>query len=778
MISFLGKGFFYFLFFVIINSVECQSIADKILGEEESELDFDAEVQKELQQTNIKLAEIKKELLECYKKVQRLYESGANEEEFGDLLQQINILKKERASYENNWKEKASPGAQESYGLWNQPETTIGQLVVDYGAQEYVYMMSQEISEMKLTICSHIPVPIESWGNMLEIILEQNGIGVERLNSFLCRLYLLECCDAKIQYVTNRRSDLKLFPSNVRVCFLLSPVISDSLSIVKFLEKFSSLNKTSLHLVNRDILIVSEAARLIELLKLYDFVQAHHSEQEYKIVTLRKIDIEDMQVILQSMFANKPLLRDTKGGFSENGLNVVGLKSISNTLLLVGTKAEIARAEELIQEIEEHIDDSKEKVIFWYIAKHSKAEELSGVLSKAYDMMISSGISANVDTISKKTIKSGQSKSSKSGKSDAELVVNPKPVSSSKMKASLKNEPNDHFITDAKTGAIIMVVEQEMLPKLKQLIKKLDVPKKMVRIEVLLFEKRINDSNRFGINLLKLGTGSSLSDRTNLNFNATKNSTQAQGLLQFLIARTKRGNAPSYDLAYNFLISQDDIHINANPSLITVNQTPASIHLVDEMSINTGAVEVSSGNDTFVKDAYERKQYGITINMTPTIHSVQEDDEDSNTDFITLQMKINFDTNGKSTPANSRPDIFRREIENEVRIADGQSVILGGLRQKSIKDSRESIPFLGEIPGVGKFFSRSEMADLNTEMFIFITPKIIKDPIEELEQVKREEMQKRMGDIPEFLKCLESARNYRKRRLFASGMRMLFDLNE
>ena len=50
-----------------------------------------------------------------------------------------------------------------------------------------------------------------------------------------------------------------------------------------------------------------------------------------------------------------------------------------------------------------------------------------------------------------------------------------------------------------------MVVEADILPKIKELIRKLDVSKRMVQIEALLFERRVHKQNNFGLNLLKIG---------------------------------------------------------------------------------------------------------------------------------------------------------------------------------------------------------------------------------------------------------------------------------
>jgi len=210
------------------------------------------------------------------------------------------------------------------------------------------------------------------------------------------------------------------------------------------------------------------------------------------------------------------------------------------------------------------------------------------------------------------------------------------------------------------------------------------------------------------------------------------------------------------------MLGQEDVQINASPSVTTINQTPAIIAIVEEISIDAGA-------DSKKNQIYNRAQYGIKIQITPTINM---DEGDQNDDFITLDTDITFDTTKKNT--NDRPDVTRRHITNHVRIADGQTVILGGLRRKNSQDSKDSIPFLGEIPGIGKLFSHTEMHDNSTEMFVFITPKIISDPIEDAQRLRREELKKRPGDVPEFLHELVEAQNREKRRLFEGSLTALF----
>ena len=61
-------------------------------------------------------------------------------------------------------------------------------------------------------------------------------------------------------------------------------------------------------------------------------------------------------------------------------------------------------------------------------------------------------------------------------------------------------------------------------------------------------------------------------------------------------------------------------------------------------------------------------------------------------------------------------------------------------------------------------------------MFVFITPRIIRDPVEDLRRIRQDEYQKRPGDVPEFLRCLDEAKEQEHKRLFSDSLKVLFDM--
>lgn len=824
-----AKGSIFIFLVVLPFFGSAQTIAEKKSGFTEESQEMTPEMHKHLLEINRELKNSQEELNRLYSQVDELYEEGADPDSFFNLLERINEIRKNNLSLENSWRNlSVQVGQAESYALWHQPETTIGQLVMDYGSQDYVYLLSPEIATMKLSVDSNLLIPRASWGEMLDLILVQNGIGYKQLNPYLRQLFLLKDNKSGIRLITNNRKDLDLFSPDTRVCFVLTPEPAEVRRAWLFLDKFVNPNSTVLQMVGRDILIIGQVAELQDLLKLYDFVATNKGDKEYKVFPVTRVDVEEMARILSAIFdqsygsqpikmPSNPNERDRGSRLKPtpmplptppasqqehsdvNGIKIIPLGNIAKALFLVGTKEEIRKAEQIIRQVESQVGEAKEKVIYWYTTKHSDPEELAEVLHKIYLLMIRTGIAfrpdfphggpppgfippplplPTVDAIADEIISREidmlpSELYQTSYYQQGNYIVNPSPVEPRATRTPTTNTYRDNFLVDPKTGSIAMVIEADVLPKIKDLIKKLDVAKRMVQIEALLFERRINKQNNFGLNLLRIGDCATQTAATCLSWNDPL--TIPSGILDFMTSGKKTCGLPAYDVAYRFLMTQDDIQINASPSVVAINQTPATIAIVEEISINTGIFNVETAKGNTLERAFTRAQYGITISITPTIHITSENFEEDvdEPNYVTLETDITFDTiQGGLNP--ERPDVIRRHITNDVRIPDGQTVILGGLRRKNTDDFKESIPFLGDVPGIGKLFSMRELQDSETEMFIFLTPTIIFDPLDDFERIKCEEMRRRPGDIPEFLCRLVAARDFEKNRVLAGSMRILF----
>lgn len=761
-----------------------QSIEEKKLQAKQAQTQANS-MEVFLNNLNNELKDLRLNLQNQYQKVYELQKQKADSEEYQELLNTVNLLKIKIKDKENLWRQESLEEikrGEESYGFWDQEETTLSQLVMEYGSSDYLYVIPPEMLSMKLNMHSSMPVPRESWSELLEIILAQNGIGVKQLNTFARQLYILKQDLIAVSAITSNLEDLEKIPSNSRMIFVFSPPPEQVKSVSYFFERFRDPKRTFIYQVGFKVAIVSMKEEIEKLISLYDAVWEKESEKVTKVIPLKKMTPNDMDKILKSYFGD---LSDKNRLAMPRGADDLSIMTLSHeaSIVLVGMKDMVSKAEEVILETEEQITNPCEMTVYWYTCRHSDPVDVANVLERVYLSLIFSGTEAGEKELMERDFPplgpdlglEFPQPAYTYGPQAPPLTVNAPSVIPGTISDQKKKTNNFNFIPYVKTGSIMMVVRRDTLEKIKDLLKKLDVPKKMVHMEVLLFEKVIKNKNNFGLNVLKLGSFASGIRQTGLQYDAHPGN-PAKGILQFLITRPKSSSFPAFDIAYNFLMAQEDIRINASPSVTTVNQVPAKVSIVEELSVNNGAapIDMGSGGITF-ENSFTRNQYGINIVMTPTIHEPSLGDLDERR-FITLETHVNFDT--INSDINDRPKVNRRSVENQVRVLDGETIILGGLRKKTGEDNTEKIPFLGEIPGIAKLFGTSRLTDELTEMIIFITPRVLEDTKTEMDKFRYEELKKRPGDLPEFLERTLEARKNEKRKLFENSFKLLFGNND
>ena len=728
---------------------------------------------------------LKKQLHEKFEKAALLSKREADEMEYKGILDEVKEIKSQIGSLEEQWRSASihqSSLSDEPYALWDIGEATLSQLIMEYGASDHLYIIPQELGGMKISLFSSVPLPRESWSEMIEMILSQNGVGIRKLNSFAKQLYILKLDPSMIEGIVSREQDLQRFTNYSRLFFVFSPPPEQLKSVQMFFEKFSDPKQTIIQSIGSKIALVSTKDALERLMGLYHAVWEKERGKLVRLINLTKVNTQEAEKVLKAVFADQGIRG--RAPYYSSGVDELTTLSLPQGLVLVGEADIVERGERILADLEGQLEDPGEKLIYWYSCKHSNPEDIASVLEKVYNSLTNCNLEKRNENLAPPPAPllpavppPNESGLPSPSYPPANAAFNPVlPATAPFIQPGLvdKNQKTafGNFIVDTKTTSILMVVKREELPKIKALIKKLDVPKRMVQLDVLLVEKRLTDRKQVGINLLQIGSSASGTTQNAISFD-NKDVALNKGSLSFMFSRPS-GKAPAFDLTYNFLMAQEDIRINANPSVLAINQTPAQISIVEEISINNGAipVQLNTAGQVTVEKSYTRAQYGITINLTPTIHFSEDTDE--HLGFVSLETNLEFDTTQASI--DDRPPVSRRHIENQVCVADGETVILGGLRKKIEEDHRDKIPFLGDLPGIGKLFGLTKMMDTTTETFIFITPHIIHNPVDDLRRIRQSEYQKRAGDIPEFLHLLDEAKKSQRQNLFDNSLKMLLDM--
>ncbi len=747
-----------------------------------------------------RLSATREELYEKYDTSRKLIDESASDDEYLDLLEEINLIRADLDNLEKAWRKhqtKEILSETESYGIWQHDETSVSELVMEYGSTEYLYIIPPEIAAQKLHVHSALMIPRESWAYLLETVFKHNGIGIKEINPYTRQLYVLKQDNISFSSILTTKDQLQLFDKRERIAYLFSPGVDHLKQAFYFIERFRDPKSTFVYQVGTKIAMVGFQEDIGRLLVLCENVWESGEQKTVRVVTSTKIQAEEIVKLLKSYFGslsdpNRSMIT-LKGG---HDLSVTPI-SREGGVVLIGAKSLVDKAEMIIQQIEAQVSDPSELTVFWHTCSHSNPTELSEILERVYTSLIHSTMEVSVEMavpqIPRDPLFSSGFDDDDDDIEDVDLSA-PYARQIEMMKARSARKKRDkqqkaideicdeklkpvNFIPYPSTGSILMVIRKDMVGKIKEVIKRLDIPKKMVEIEVLLVERRLKNTSRSGINILRLGSSADNVNKLGAQYHGD-GVNASKGLFEFIYSGVKNANFPAIDLSYNFLLSQEDIRVTAAPSIITTNQSPALIAVTDQISINNGASPVETNKGFVFKDSYERADFGITIKLTPTIHEPEIGDLDEQV-FVTLENDISFETINKVDGHHSnKPDVHKRQVKNQVRIADGQTVILGGLKNKTQEDKNDKIPFLGEIPGFGKLFGTNILSDSSGEMFIFIKPRVIHDPKHDLVLLREEKLKGRPGDSQLFLDKISEARKKSRGRIFKRSLDLVIGVRE
>ena len=168
------------------------------------------------------------------------------------------------------------------------------------------------------------------------------------------------------------------------------------------------------------------------------------------------------------------------------------------------------------------------------------------------------------------------------------------------------------------------------------------------------------------------------------------------------------------DLELTALEAEGRGEIVSTPRVITANQKEATIKQGVEIPYQQSA---SSGATTI-----QFKEAVLELTVTPQITP------DNN---IIMDLKVHKDSVGDIISTGGLggtvPSIDTRSVETQVLVADGQTVVLGGIYETERRETINKVPFLGDIPVLGAAFRSKQRVDNKAELLIFVTPRILEE---------------------------------------------------
>jgi len=317
----------------------------------------------------------------------------------------------------------------------------------------------------------------------------------------------------------------------------------------------------------------------------------------------------------------------------------------------------------------------------------------------------------------------------------------------SDLAALLKSEANKllsergSVTIDERTNTLLIQDTAAKLSEIRELMSKLDIPVRQVLIE----SRIVIANNDFAKDLgVKLGVGYA---ENTLEHNVVIGGGLPGGLVntegvgspgltqggavggaQSLMVNLPQTLAAGSGGAVNFLIGKVGSYllnlelsamqqegkgeIISSPRVITSDQNKATI----KQGVEIPYQEASSSGATTVSFKEAVLQLEVTPHITPD-------------DRVIMDLKVNKDNPDFTRAVLGVPPVDTRELETSVLVDNGETVVLGGVFERTKSTNTARVPFFGDLPTVGALFRQEQNQDENSELLIFVTPKILKDTL-------------------------------------------------
>jgi type IV pilus assembly protein PilQ len=277
------------------------------------------------------------------------------------------------------------------------------------------------------------------------------------------------------------------------------------------------------------------------------------------------------------------------------------------------------------------------------------------------------------------------------------------------------------ILSDERTNSLLVIGTGEDIAKIKNAVKAIDVPAPQVVIEVKLVEMSTRASRslggEFGFGGSKFGVSNNVGDAS-----VTSNGQPTAGIPSnpggTSITFSAMGNITSnLNARINALVRNGQAKVLANPRIATQDSQEATINIVNKVPIIKTNFQGGNGGAAVATETVEFKDIGETLKIKPRI--------DYN-GFVTMDIEPTISVRGKDVLVNRNtvPEINERSLKTKMRVADGETVVIGGLIRRNTTESTTKMPILGDIPILGFMFKQHATDFEETEVLIMVTPHI------------------------------------------------------
>ncbi|MEM1355152.1 MAG: type II secretion system secretin GspD [Planctomycetota bacterium] len=595
--------------------------------------------------------------------------------------------------------------------------------VLDHLSEEAGLIVVNEIElEGRVSVVSRQPMSVREAVDLLNTVLMDEGYAAV-LRGRLLKVVTLE--DVKSQSIPVRSgNDPSVMGESDRVITQIIPIrYAEAAGIAEDLgglidRDYAELtaNDSSNSLIVTDT--EANVKRITQIVQALDLSIAQVTE--LRVFKLQYADAADTARLIEESFDQAPSVEDEvnrviqqrfsrgRGGGGGGGDDDRASGTSRNSTVSASADERtnsvvVSASPEIMETIAQIIEDldsdttAKESVLI-YAVKNMQASELATIFNDLFESSTSS------------TQVGGQNRTGgQNGPGARVQAANAAAATNNDGAADLVGQVS--AVASEDTNTLLILSPEKNFEQLTEILTELDRPVPQVLIRVIISEVSYDDSLDLGVEFEAINIGSTTNDNLRTNFNLFE-STLGLNYLLF--------DGGNFSMALRALEATGKFDVLSRPYLLTADNQEASITVGQEVPFVTNSRITDEGNTV---NTIEYREIGIILSVTPQINSeglVVLDLRQELSNLTDRTIPISDEFNGVV--------INQRNVETQVAVGNGQTVVIGGLMEDQKQETISKVPWLGDIPLLGNLFRRTEQNDVKTELLVFLTPEVINDP--------------------------------------------------
>jgi general secretion pathway protein D len=278
--------------------------------------------------------------------------------------------------------------------------------------------------------------------------------------------------------------------------------------------------------------------------------------------------------------------------------------------------------------------------------------------------------------------------------------------------------PNVRITADLSNNSLLIYASRDQYKMVERAIFELDRAPLQVAIDVTIAEITLKDDLQYGVQYFLQNyraptrPGRGATESSSIGFGASDPLKRLIPGANFVL-----GTNDDPKIVLSALKTVTDVKVLSAPALDVLDNQPAILQVGDQVPIITqqATAVITPGAPTV--NSIERHDTGVILKVIPRVNA---------NGVVNLDVSQEVSAVATNDPSLG-PTISQRKVQSTVAVASGQTVLLGGLISSNQNNTRNGIPILSDLKGVGDLFATTEKKNERTELIVFIRPQIIRN---------------------------------------------------